>query len=237
MDWKEIEKIRPLLEKDEPVILADIRATYRKLDERFHLHAAEVPITFGFEEDVLGSYTPKNGSSMECFHFSLLFVGYSVAHPLKRSDRLDLYLHEYAHYMQYNMEIPKEYCFKPGIHGSAWIWCCSLVGAAPTPYYKVGESLMKKNYEKKLRNPINDRNVPLVDTRRREKEYQDKKNSKILYEVGEIIRHPAFGEGIVEEIQQLTGSVRLHVRFGEEIKKIDQQWLLKAMRKAEQTNR
>lgn len=234
MNWNEIEKIRPLLEKDVSVILADIRATYRKLDERFHLHGAEVPITFGYEEDVLGSYTPKNGSSMECFHFSLLFVGYSVAHPLKREDRLDLYLHEYAHYMQYNMTIPKEYCFKPGIHGSAWIWCCSLVGAAPTPYYKVGESLMKKDYEKKLRNPINDPHVQLKDTRRREKEYQDNRNRTIQFEVGESIRHPAFGEGEVEEIEQLAGSVRLHVRFGEEIKKIDQQWLLKALRKMEQ---
>ncbi|MCQ2501734.1 MAG: hypothetical protein MJ117_10375 [Lachnospiraceae bacterium] len=237
MDWKEIEKVRPLLEKDEAVILADIRAVYRKLDERFHLHGAEIPITFGFEEDVLGSYTPKNGSAMECFHFSLLFVGYSVANPLKRSDRLDLYLHEYAHYMQYHMEIPKEYQFKPGIHGSAWVWCCSLVGAAPTPYYKVGESLMKKNYEKKLRNPINDRYVSLKDTRKREKEYQDKKNSKVMYEVGESLRHPAFGMGVVEAIEQLTGSVRLHVRFGDEIKKIDQQWLLKAIRKMEQTGR
>lgn len=231
MNWNEIEKLRPLLEKDVSVILADIRALYQKLDQRFHLHGADIPITFGYEEDVLGSYTPKNGSSMECFHFSLLFVGYSVAHPLKRSDRVDLYLHEYAHYMQYNMEIPKEYTFKPGIHGSAWTYCCSLVGAVPSPYYKVGESLKKQDYEKKLRNPINDRYVQLKDTRRREKEYQDKKNSKIMFAVGETIRHPAFGEGCVEEIEQLTGSVRLHVRFGEEIKKIDQQWLLKAMRK------
>ncbi len=234
MNWTEIEKMRPLLEKDEPVILADIRALYQKLDERFHLHGAKVPITFGFEENVLGSYTPKNGSSMEHFHFSLLFVGYSVAKPLKRSDRVDLYLHEYAHYMQYNMEIPKEYQFKPGIHGSAWIWCCSLVGAAPTPYYKVGESLMKQDYEKKLRNPIHDPHVHLKDTRRREKAYQDTKNRTIQFQVGETIRHPAFGEGLVKEIEQLTGSVRLHVSFGEEIKKIDQQWLLKAMRKEAQ---
>lgn len=227
MNWNEIEKLRPLLEKDIPVLLADIRATYQKLDAKFHLNAAKVPITFGYEEDVLGSYTPRNGSSMECFHFSLLFVGYSVANPLKRGDRLDLYLHEYAHYMQYNMTIPKEYCFKPGIHGSVWTYCCSLTGAVPSPYYKVGQSLMKKDYEKKLRNPMRDPHVQLKDTRRREKEYQDTKNRKIQFEIGESIRHPSFGEGVVEQIEQLTGSVRLHVRFGEEIKKIDQQWLLK----------
>ncbi|MDO4616113.1 MAG: hypothetical protein Q4B03_01490 [Lachnospiraceae bacterium] len=237
MNWNEIEKLRPLLEKDEQVILADIRALYQKLDERFHLRGARIPITFGFDEDVLGSYTPGNGSNMEHFHFSLLFTGYSVENPLKRSDRLDLYLHEYAHYMQYNMEIPREYQFKPGIHGSAWIWCCSLIGAVPSPYYKVGESLRKQDYKRKLRNPINDPHVQLKDTRQREKEYQDSKNRVVQFKPGEVIRHPSYGEGSIEQIEQLTGSVRLHIRFGEELKKIDQQWLLKAMRKPEQTRR
>ena len=55
--------------------------------------------------------------------------------PLKKEDRLDLYKHEYAHYMQYNFHIPSEYQWQHGTHGSAWKYCCSLVGAAPTPYY------------------------------------------------------------------------------------------------------
>ncbi len=53
--------------------------------------------------------------------------------------------------MQYNMEIPKKYTWQPGIHGSAWKYCCSLVGAAPTPYYKVGESLIKHDYDAALK--------------------------------------------------------------------------------------
>ena len=32
----------------------------------------------------------------------------------------------------------------------------------------------------------------------------------------------------IEHIEQLEGSVRLHVRFGDELKKIDQKWLLQA---------
>ena len=32
---------------------------------------------------------------------------------------------------------------------------------------------------------------------------------------------------IIEKIEQLTGSVRLHIRFGDEIKMIDQKWLLR----------
>jgi len=48
----------------------------------------------------------------------------------------------------------------------------------------------------------------------------------VQYQIGDIVQHPKFGEGIVEEIQQLSGSVRLLVRFGDVIKKIDQKWLL-----------
>lgn len=47
------------------------------------------------------------------------------------------------------------------------------------------------------------------------------------YEVGEVICHPKFGEGCIEEIEQGTGSVSLHIRFGEELKVIDQKWLLR----------
>lgn len=133
---------------------------------------------------------------------------------------------KYAHYMQYNYPIPKEYEWQPGIHGSAWKYCCSLVGASPTPYYKAGEALMEHNYEKALKNPIHDKTVPMRDTYRREKKYQSDKNSVVQYEVGETVNHPKFGEGTVEKIEQLTGSVRLHIRFGEEIKMIDQKWLL-----------
>ena len=122
--------------------------------------------------------------------------------------------------------IPKQYEWQPGIHGSAWKYCCSLVGASPTPYYKAGEALMEHNYEKALKNPIHDKTVPMRDTYRRENKYQSDKNSVVQYKVGETVNHPKFGEGTVEKIEQLTGSVRLHIRFGEEIKMIDQKWLL-----------
>lgn len=85
---------------------------------------------------------------------------------------------------------------------------------------------MEHNYEKALKNPIHDKTVPMRDTYRREKKYQNDKNSVVQYEVGETVNHPKFGEGTVEKIEQLTGSVRLHIRFGEEIKMIDQKWLL-----------
>ena len=49
---------------------------------------------------------------------------------------------------------------------------------------------------------------------------------ELEYQIGETVMHPKFGEGIIENIEQLTGSVRLHIRFQEGTKVIDQKWLL-----------
>ena len=216
-----------VLQKEIPILKAEILALYKELDKKFHLHGAKVPVTFGLDTDRLGAYARAGEGEEEHFHFSLFFVGYAVANPLSREERMDLYKHEYAHYMQYNMEIPKEYLWQPGIHGSAWKYCCSLVGAAPTPYYKAGEALLKHDYDKVLKNPIHDKSIPIRDTYRREREYQAKKNSVIQYQVGDTVNHPTFGEGIIENIEQLTGSVRLHIRCGFVVKMIDQKWLLR----------
>ena len=77
-----------------------------------------------------------------------------MKNPLSKEDRMDLFKHEYAHYMQYNMQIPEKYKWQTGTHGSAWKYCCSLIGAAPTPYYKAGEALMDHDYDKVLKNKI-----------------------------------------------------------------------------------
>ena len=95
------------LQKDIPILTAQIRALYTELDKKFHLRGAKVPITFGYDTDLLGSYTQSGIDSEEHFHFSLLFAGYGVEKPLSKEDRLDLYKHEYAHYMRVNMKIPK----------------------------------------------------------------------------------------------------------------------------------
>ena len=215
------------LQKEIPVLTAQIRALYAELDRKFQLQGARIPITFGTETDTLGSYTQAGGGEQEQFHFSLLFIGYAVEHPLGKEDRIDLYKHEYAHYMQYNMKIPKEYTWQPGIHGSAWKYCCSLIGAVPTPCYRAGEALMKQDYDKVLRNPIHDRTVTMRDNYRREQEYQNSRNRVVQYQIGEEVIHPKFGSGSIAEIEQCSGSVRLHIQFPDGIKKIDQKWLLK----------
>lgn len=152
--------------------------------------------------------------------------------PLSKDDRMDLYKHEYAHYMQYNMDIPDKYNWQPGIHGSAWKYCCSLIGAAPTPYYKAGEGLIKHDYDKVLKKKILTR-VFLSATHIHASRNTAKENSTVKFNINDDVNHPKFGKGTIEHIEQLEGSVRLHVRFGEDLKKIDQKWLLQAgMKKA-----
>ena len=82
------------LQNEIPILTAQIRALYEELDKKFHLCGARVPIFFGMETDSLGSYTKAGNGVKEHFHFSLLFVGYSVEHPLSKEDRMDLYKHE-----------------------------------------------------------------------------------------------------------------------------------------------
>ena len=216
------------LQREIPILKQEIQAIYSKFDKSYGLHGANVPISFGFEEDLLGSYTKASQDEDEHFHFSLHYVGYGVEKPLSKEDRMDLYKHEYAHYMQYNMHIPAEYTWQPGNHGSAWKYCCSLVGAAPTPYYKAGEALLEHDYESSMKQKsIFYEQSKLLDQAQRERAYQAKEGRITRYKIGEEIRHPKFGTGIIEDMEKLDNSVRLHIRFGTELRKIDQKWLVK----------
>jgi len=224
------EETRLRLIKEEPILCAEIRALFQKLDSDYHLEGALIPISFGFDDEALGSYTPPGKDEEEHFYFSLNFIGYCLENQIPKSDREDLYKHEYAHYMAHNMSIPKEYLWQSGTHGSAWKYCCSLIGAVPSPTYRFGESLKKQNYHQVLRNPINDKTVPLRDRYQQEKAYQSRRNSLVRYEIGDEIKHPKFGIGIVESIDAQADSVTLTIRFCNVvgIKQIDQKWLLRA---------
>ena len=226
-DFNTYEGLRAILEKETPVLMAQIRALYSELDKKFHLQGSKVPITFGFETDTLGSYNQNGHGQKEHFHFSLFFIGYAVKNPLSKEDRMDLYKHKYAHYMRYNMPIPKQYHWQPGIHGSAWKYCCSLIGAAPTPYYKAGEALLDHNYDKVLKSRIHDKTVPIRDTYQRQQKAQKQKDEVVQYKIGDNVTHPKFGDGIVEKINLRSGGVHLHIRFNGEVKCIDQKWLMR----------
>ena len=145
----------------------------------------------------------------------------------QKEDRIDLFKHEYAHYMQYNMRIPEKYKWQAGTHGSAWKYCCSLIGAAPTPYYKAGEALLDHNYDKVLKSRIHDKTVPIRDTYQRQQKAQKQKDEVVQYKIGDNVTHPKFGDGIVEKINLRSGGVHLHIRFNGEVKCIDQKWLMR----------
>lgn len=213
------------------ILQAEITALYKKLDKKFHLKGATLPIFFDEDEQRLGAYVSQDEASGEGahFYFSLAFLGYGKAGQIPVEDRKDLYLHEYAHYMAQNMEIPSEYQFQPGIHGSAWKYCCSLVGAAPTPFYKFGEALRKHDYDKVLKNPIHDKTVPMRDRYQQEQAYRKKKNSQVSFEVGEKVNHPKYGEGVIQKIQATDSNVRLVIEFSIGEKTIDQQWLKRSL--------
>lgn len=53
--------LRHLLENETKIHLAEIRFLYQKLDRQLGLNGARVPITFGFDTDRLGAYTPGFG--------------------------------------------------------------------------------------------------------------------------------------------------------------------------------
>ena len=86
---------------------------------------------------------------------------------------------------------------------------------------------MKHDYEKKLKSPIHDKTVAIRDTYRRQQEHKSSQASIVQYEVGEQVKHPKFGDGIVEKINLRSGGVHLHIRFNGEVKCIDQKWLMR----------
>ncbi len=220
-------EIRRRLKNEIPSIMSQIRRIYSELDKKTGLHSTKIPITFGYETDLLGSYTPKGQEGkQEQFHFSLLFVGYLSEGHLHMADKVDLYKHEYAHFMQYNMEIPEEHLWQSGKHGSAWKYCCSIVGCAPTPYYSFGKGHEKHDYKKVLKNPWKDPHLRLLDEHRREVEYRNKRDSAVKFSVGDSVEHPKFGQGTVEKVEPLTSSVILHIQFADLLRKIDQKWLV-----------
>lgn len=220
---------KQMLQKEIPILRAEITALYRKLDSRFRLYGAQLPIDFSFEEDKLGAYMPQSHEDGEHFEFSLPNISYAAVYQLSKSDREDLYKHEYAHYMNHHIDVPKEYLFEPGVHGSSWRYCCSLIGAVPSAFYKVGESLKPQDYEKALtKKETNYETSRLLDNYHREQTYRQSQNTAVKFEVGESITHPKFGEGTVEKVEATGTNVRLTINFNGETKILDQKWVLKS---------
>ena len=178
-----------LLHKEEPVLRAEITALYSVLDHKLGLHGADVPITFGMDEKALGSYLPPSFDNEEQFQFSLFFIGFCMNNQLSKADRVNLYKHEYAHYMTRHISIPEKYNWQPGVHGSAWKYCCSLIGAIPSDYYIENASIQKIDYDSVLERPsVDHKQVQMLDTYRTQKMYANMENAKVFYFILTVIR-------------------------------------------------
>ena len=57
------------LQKEIPILTAQIRSLYAEFDKKFHLNGAKIPITFGMEPDLLGSYTRGSLPRKRAFPF------------------------------------------------------------------------------------------------------------------------------------------------------------------------
>ena len=68
---REDQFLRQRLQKEIPILTAIIQNLYKELDRKFHLNGANVPVTFGFDTDTLGSYTRQSTHEDEHFHYSL----------------------------------------------------------------------------------------------------------------------------------------------------------------------
>ncbi len=217
------------LRREEPVLRAEIQTLYSSLDKRFNLHGSDLPIVFSHDEKTLGAYVPMDYDNDEHFEFSFAFIGFCMKEQISSADRENLYKHEYAHYMAHHLSIPREYTWQPGVHGSAWRYCCSLIGAVPSALFIEGQSLKKIDYDARLTQPKVDHAViRTVDTYRQNVKYKAMEASKAVYSVGDVVSHPKFGQGTIEEIEAGQGFVRLSIRFNDQVKIIDQKWMLRA---------
>lgn len=186
---REDQFLRQRLQKEIPILTALIKNLYGELDKKFHLNGAKVPVTFGFDTDSLGSYTRRSAHEKEHFHFSLLFIAYGVKNHCPKKTVLDCSNTSMHTICSNNMQIPEQYKWQTGTHGSAWKYCCSLVGAAPTPYYKAGEALMNHDYDKVLRTGSTTNPVPIRDTYRSLQTAQKQKDEVVQYKLGDTVTH------------------------------------------------
>ena len=61
------------LQKEIPILTAQIRSLYAEFDKKFHLNGAKIPITFGMEPDLLGSYTRGSYHEKSIFIFPAVY--------------------------------------------------------------------------------------------------------------------------------------------------------------------
>lgn len=151
-----------------------IRGVFKELDLRTGLHAASLPIVFNRSLCVLGRFV-HTSDGKKWFVFSKSFLDDT---SFAYESALDLFKHEYAHYMSYVI-----YGQEGTGHGWRWKQCVKQIGGITRPCF---DDLVNDYWNKQ-----NVSNLSLV-----------------TFPEGTIILHHRFGEGKVidqnEDCTQLT---------------------------------
>lgn len=171
---------------------ADIRAELARLDALTGLSGAALPIRFGRARRTLGMFMPGVNGQEEGFRFSL----YYFDNPqFSRAEALDVIRHEYAHYMDWELNGA---CG----HGKSWKRCCQKVGACPTRLYTEQFARGARYLQ-------------------RQEELSRNRNT---FRAGQKLAHPDFGVGVIQAVSA-SGSTRLlTVRFDRAVKVLEAGW-------------
>lgn len=173
-----------------------IREEIRRLDKITGLQGSVLQITFGNAKYTLGSFH-IDVKTREPKKFH--FSRFYYNNPeWSNASALDTIRHEYAHYMDYMLHGNLG-------HGSTWKKCCCKVGASPTRLYSEEiEKIFKKQEE--------------------ERKLSIKQISR--FRLGDCIKHPKFGTGIIKSISGIPESPILDVKFSKnETKKLSAAWV------------
>ena len=121
------------------------------------------------------------------------------------AEALDIIRHEYAHFMEYRL------FGESTDHGPNWKKCCIRIGARP-------DRLYTDSWKE--------------DARKAEKE-RARRTRTDGFSQGMVIHHPAFGDGVIERIEQTTNMTKLTIAFGDRTRVLDIDWVRKNCMKTE----
>ena len=118
-------------------------------------------------------------------------------------EKIDTIRHEYAHYMDYMLNGTSS-------HGPQWKKCAKTVGACPTRLF----SEDRANYFLKKHQEERETNIKCDE-----------------YVIGDIINHPDFGRGIIEDVlgEGISRIVNIHFNNGT-CKKLSLKWVTEKCR-------
>ena len=200
-DTAEIElKIRNILVEMDSIILRKKGIT---------LQGGSLPIVFNYRKQHLAAYGVRQKRQTgeitgETFYFSLRY--FSKAGDYKLDDLLFRYvvMHEYGHFMVQHL-----YSINEEPHGPVWKKCCREIGIIPRAIFQ--DSQRGMSYSQLFLPHGYYEQTPVV---------------KALYQIGDIIEHPAYGKGEITALERTQLGVSLTVRFALIEKRLDQKWVM-----------